>query len=482
MFRRRRGDVAPDSVVIVGGGVGGLATALALGRSGVATTLIERDELSDPPDAEAAAVAGRRGTPQATQTHGFLSRLTVLLREELPDVLTDMEAAGGRFLSMTAHLGDPQPGDEDLAVLIIRRSTFEWILRSRAQREPNVTIRSGIGVSGLISRGVDGSGRPIVTGVRLDDGSKVAARAVVASTGARGEIVRWLSDLGVGCAERLQPIGLTYLTRWYRRSVDEVAEPRLFAHLPYMKVLAVPGDGDTISVSLAVRLGDTELRRALSDPDAFDRACDILPATQALFSGPRPMEPLTGVLPMAGLSNRARRFTDESGDPTTVGFHAVGDAHTMSNPLLGRGCALSTVQAVLLADAFRRHPDDPVGRSVAYEAACDAEILPWFENALVMGAFDAGQDPSGFVGSEVMAAAQLISALFSWGANDPILGRALARYVNLMELPSELLGRSEVVARAAELGAAQEETMTEPSSGPSREELLAHLDSRSPHQ
>ena len=59
---------------------------------------------------------------------------------------------------------------------------------------------------------------------------------------------------------------------------------------------------------------------------------------------------------------------DTDGAPRVLGLHAVGDAHTCTNPLYGRGCSLAVVQAVALADAFAEHPDDPVARAVAYEA------------------------------------------------------------------------------------------------------------------
>src|SRR3546814_19709540 len=63
-----------------------------------------------------------------------------------------------------------------------------------------------------------------------------------------------------------------YLTRWYHRvgSNDDL-DPKLGGDLGFVKYLAVPGDGDTLSVTLAVRTDDSELRAALSDADRFHR-------------------------------------------------------------------------------------------------------------------------------------------------------------------------------------------------------------------
>jgi choline dehydrogenase-like flavoprotein len=67
-------------VVVVGGGVGGLAAALALGRAGHRVTVLERDLLPEHAGPEAAFVAERPGAPQAHQTHGFLARIVAVLR------------------------------------------------------------------------------------------------------------------------------------------------------------------------------------------------------------------------------------------------------------------------------------------------------------------------------------------------------------------------------------------------------------------
>ncbi len=93
----------PERVVIIGGGVGGLTTALALGRAGHPVTLLERDPLPPTADAEEAFDAERRGAPQVHQTHGFLARLQVTLRDRFPDVLADLLAAGGSTMPTTAR-------------------------------------------------------------------------------------------------------------------------------------------------------------------------------------------------------------------------------------------------------------------------------------------------------------------------------------------------------------------------------------------
>src|SRR3954452_19762795 len=183
--------MAKERIVVVGGGVGGLTAALALGRAGYPVTVLERDPLPATADAEEAFEAERRGAPQVHQTHGFLARLQVLLRERFPDVLENLLAVGCLTMPTTANLGAPQPGDEDLNVIIVRRTTLEWVLRTAAVAEPGVEVRTGVGVASLLatnSASDRGSGVPTVTGVTLEDGTTVEADMVVASTGRRGAV------------------------------------------------------------------------------------------------------------------------------------------------------------------------------------------------------------------------------------------------------------------------------------------------------
>jgi 2-polyprenyl-6-methoxyphenol hydroxylase-like FAD-dependent oxidoreductase len=472
-------DGASRRVVVVGGGVGGLATALALGRAGHRVTVLERDRVPDGADPDEVFAAERRGAPQSHQTHGFLARTLTVLRARFPDVLADLHAAGCTTLPSTLHLGDPQPGDEDLAVLTMRRTTFEWVLRRAVAREPGVVVRSGAGVDGLEagdpSAGLPDAVPPTVTGVRLGDGTRFAADIVVVATGRRDNLLPWLADLGVAVDETVRESGLVYLSRWYRLPAGATVglDPKLGGDLGYVKYLGVPGDGGSLSITLAVTVADGEMRSALGDPERFDLACRLLPGPDQFFVH-GPLEPVGGVRPMGGLINRRRRFLDATGEPMALGVHAVGDAHTCTNPLYGRGCSLALVQAVLLADACAAHPGHPAGRAVAYEQACRAQVEPWFDLAVQTDA--AGSDPTGFsADAPPSPQARAMTALFVAGETDPVIGRALARLWNLLALPADLAADPVVAGRMLAVMSDPDAYPPPPRQGPSRAELLTAL-------
>ncbi|HJR24296.1 MAG TPA: FAD-binding protein [Acidimicrobiales bacterium] len=465
----------PERVVIVGGGVGGLMSALAFGRAGHEVIVLERDPLPPTADAEEAFVAERRGAPQVHQTHGFLARLQVLLRDRFPDVLDELLAVGGSTLPMTRNLGPAQPGDEDLRVIIVRRTTLEWVLRTAALAQPHVEVRTDQVVTGLLAGPPAADGTPVVRGVRLQDGAEVEADLVVACTGRRGDLPGWLGELGVAVPETIHESGLMYLTRWYRTPDVEVPlDAKLGGDLGFVKFLGIPGDGGTLSVTLAVRTADGALRNALSVAERFDQACEALPGPDIFFRA-GPLEPIGGVRPMTGLLNRLRRFTDEDGRPAVLGFHAVGDCHTTTNPLYGRGCSLAAVQAVLLADAAAAHPGDAAGRANEYEAACRREVEPWFEASVQMDRMGADPLGRGLGGDADNPMGKAFGALFAAAATDPILGRALARLMNLLTLPGDLMADPAVLARASEVMADPDAYPLPTTEGPSREELLEAL-------
>jgi 2-polyprenyl-6-methoxyphenol hydroxylase-like FAD-dependent oxidoreductase len=135
-------------LLILGGGVAGLATALAASRAGHQVVLAERD--TDTPEGDATEVFEgwqRTGVAQFRQPHNFLGLGRRLLRDRAPDVYQALLGAGAvqieqhRFLAGAA----PEPGDEDLATIGCRRPVFEAALRRAVQAEPTIDLRPDAG-------------------------------------------------------------------------------------------------------------------------------------------------------------------------------------------------------------------------------------------------------------------------------------------------------------------------------------------------
>jgi 2-polyprenyl-6-methoxyphenol hydroxylase-like FAD-dependent oxidoreductase len=471
-------------IVVIGAGVGGLGSALALSRQGHEVVVLERDRTPLPRDPDEAFEWDRRGAPQVRHSHAMLARLRNLLRDRYPDVLEALYAAGATDWPLTVPLPEtmddrsPKPGDEDLVMLASRRTTLEWVLRRTVLSAPDVSLLDGVVVNGL--RGRDGT----VDGVDATlDGRPATfdADLVVSANGRRGDVPAWLAGVGAPIDETVEDTGIIYLSRFYRlrdgADVPPEAGP-IGGDLGYMKYATFIGDNRTFSVTFATPVDDDVLRVRLLDPATFERAGLVLPATRAWVESAR-AEPITPVHVMAKLLNRLRRFTDDQGTPVARGFVAVGDAHTCTNPVYGRGCSLAMVQATLLADAVARRGDDLQALAEDYEHASREEVEPWYHAAVMadrdnrMPAATAEPDESD---PRSFMRAVLREGLAPAMRTDQMVFRAFLRTFNLLTTPDALVRDGEVITKVLAAYNDRENRPPEPPLGPpSRDELLAAL-------
>lgn len=493
-------------VVVIGAGVAGLGSALVLGRAGHRVTLLERDATPLPADPDAAFAWDRRGAPQVRHSHALLARLHNLLRDRYPDVLDALLAAGAseiRFCDMPpAELVPlaPEPGDDDLVAIACRRTTFEWVLRRTVLAEPDVTLLDGVAVEGLVTP-AGGDGPPVVTGVRVREVATGAERVldadvVIDATGRRTGGPSWLTALGVEPEVVTEDTGIVYLSRFYRLH-DDIDPPRqegpIGGDLGYLKYAIFQGDNRTHSVTFAVATHDDDLRRRLLDPDTFDRAALALPATRAWVETATAAA-ITPVHVMAGLLNRRVHHTTADGDPLVLGYLAVGDAHTCTNPLYGRGCTLAMVQATLLGDAID-HVATSAGAGGAldlaalartYEEASEREVVPWYKAAVAQDRLSreagddatgepAGKDDEGFVDPRQYLRDVMREGLLPAVRTDPVVFRAFLRGFNLLEAPDALMADADVASRVFAVYADRENRPPEPVLGPPRAGLLDAL-------
>lgn len=470
--------------VVAGAGIGGLAAAMALSRIGYEVVVVERDDTPMPADIEGAFAWDRRGAPQVRHTHGFPALIRVILRDRYPDVLQALVDAGVDEISiMPPSVPTDAPSYErdaaDLQVLSCRRTTLEWVLRRCALAEPNVDFQVGVPVDGLVvadSR----MGAPLdVRGVRLADGTEISAQVVVASTGRRDSVPEWFAEHGVDLPEEEHPTGTIYLSRFYR-SAAEPDEPigYLGGRRAGVGFVVAGADNGTYSATLAVDADDAELRSHLLDPDRYEA---VLP----LFREMEPVvraggSPITPVQAMGGLINRIRRFLDPSGAPLAHGFVAIGDAHTCTNPVYGRGSSLAVLQAVMVADALAEHPDDREAAARAYEAASAERVEPWYHVSVMTDAAarrkrsGPKQAPSGAEkprGPDL----DLTTMRRMMASDDPALAVMVARIISMLLTPQEVFGDPELLDRIGEAAAAQRPPAERRRSRPrlTREDLLA---------
>jgi len=333
--------MAKRAVLVLGGGVAGSAAALMLARRGHQVTLVERDPMA-PLSLPDMLAAPRRGVPHFQLPHAFLPGAWLRLRTELPDVADLLLANGADPIDLRAKLpGEPIAQDADLVMLAVRRPVIEWALRQAVAEEPGVTVRDDVHI------------RELPPGDLVIDamGRRSPLRALV------GAEPLEVTDCGV-----------VYYARYYRlRHGFDLPDGRWLwgprGDLGYLGYATFPGDNRTFATLLAVPPGAHEWR-ALNDPRVYEAAVAQIPAL-ASWADPTGVEPITDVMPMAGLRNSIEV------KPGPAHVIPVGDAVVHTDPLLALGLTLSLTHATVLTAGLDEHAD--VGDA---SAAYRAEVMP----------------------------------------------------------------------------------------------------------
>ena len=374
-----------ERVVIIGAGIGGLALALALKRTPLQLTLIERDP--EPPQLapeHAFEHWARPGVPQFRHAHILLSRLRTMLRDDHPELHAELLAAGLELSTFTDALPAPhlagyraQPGDDDLLHLWGRRPTFEYVLRRHVERLPNVRFVHDAKVEGLISE--DGGPQLRVRGVELVRGDKperLEADLVVDASGKRTKAAEWLRALGVQVRVDSRPSGFVYACRHYRlRDPSQLPSRRDGGgNLDYLGYATFYAEHGHYALTFGCPTDERELADAMRRAEGFEALSAQFPVLQRWRSV---SEPTTKVLGAGLFANTWIDYRVASGREL-LGFFAVGDSHVETNPMYGRGCSSAFVQAQALAEVLQASAD-PSERAQRYYARTRALLHPIFE-------------------------------------------------------------------------------------------------------
>jgi 2-polyprenyl-6-methoxyphenol hydroxylase-like FAD-dependent oxidoreductase len=381
-----------ETVAVIGAGMGGLCTALALAPTGRRIIIIERD--AAPPSADPDTVFHawkHNGVGHLRQSHAFLARLRTFIKAEHPDLLKALLALGVRELPFDAMLTEaqrrtyvPAPEDADLTIVTSRRTTLELAMRGYVETLDNVSIRPGVLVRQLITRkAADGVIDVLgVSGARDGEPVEIRADVVVDASGRNGDTIDQLRGEGAHIPEESESAGILYFTRHYRLrpGMDEPARsenPPASGDLGFLKFGVFPGDNGCFSITIAIPEVELELRKAILNPDAFHAITLMLPGLAPWTNAAR-AEPVGRVHGMGDLVSRWRDLVTD-GTPAARGYFALGDILVRTNPLYGRGCSFAAVSAQALRQSLDETPD-PVARLLAYHARIQAELRPFYIN------------------------------------------------------------------------------------------------------
>ena len=457
--------------VVAGGGVAGLAAALAVARAGHEAVVIERDFVDPYGSPRGAFGVERRGIPHYSQPHAFLPRGRRLLSDWAPDVIDTLVEVGAEPQDLALKLQGPRrQGDEDLVYLWVRRPIIEWALRRAAAAESAVEIRAGVRVAGLLTTE---NGAPRAAGVFVDQGDPVRGDVVVDALGRYRCPPGWPRAAGTPT-----DTGAIYYCRYFElaEGAEHLDAPILNPRgdIGFMGFNTFRGDNRTFAVILLVPAVDRDLR-VLRHQEAWMAACAAIPPLDLMTSAAH-ATPITEVMPMGGLMN-----VDRTGDPLVAGVIAAGDAFCHTDPAFAYGLSFALAHAQSLAQAAVEAPDvdaiveryradaGPEARERhALACATDAaRSLRWSGEPLDIGRRDGCYPLFSFVG-----------ALAAAPHDDAVLRRTIRR-IGLLDRTATFDEDDALHDRIESILARLEERPPLPA-GPSRDELLARLRALAP--
>lgn len=454
------------SIVVVGGGIGGLATAMLLAGDGHDVTVLERDPLPPPSPEDAWDDWERRGVNQFRLPHFLIPAFREVAERELPSLVPALEAAGGHRFNFLHYVSGGMMTDPDVDVVTARRPIVEAVVAALADETSGVTVRRGVAVGGLVAE--EGTTPPRVVAVETETGERLPADLVIDATGRRSPLPAWLSAIGARpLQEECEDSGFVY----YGCHVQTV-DGSPFSPGPSMvgcgsiSLLALPGDRGTAGVGIITTNGDAELR-CLRREGPWVAAVAAVPGGQAILDAKR----ISPLVSMAKIEDRWCR-TVVDGTPVATGIVTVADAWAATNPTLGRGISLGMRHAAALRDVVRDVGlDDPVRLALAFDEVTQRDFTPWYRSTIWHDRHRIGEARAAVEGEPYRTDDA------SWDAwlrvqllpmHDPSMGsRLLGVGAMLRERPEQVLADPDVQEKLTKV-----ELPDGPHPGPSRKELL----------
>jgi 2-polyprenyl-6-methoxyphenol hydroxylase-like FAD-dependent oxidoreductase len=426
-----------------------MLAARALSDHFDAVTLLERDRFPEAP-------AARKGLPQGRHAHALLEGGRGALERLLPGLTGELVRAGAGPLDFTGDVAWMSPFGwyvrfpGDLQLLASSRDLIDWVVRGRVTALPNVHLRQGADVAGLIP----GPGGAHVAGVRLrscaaddevDYGEvEIAADLVVAADGRHSRLPEWLTALGFESpAETVVNSFQGYASRYYRPPAGLAPDWKAL----YIQQappedprggLVSPVEGGRWLVSLIGGDGDyppTDEAGFL----AFARSL----RSPALYEAIAAAKPLTPIAGQRATENRLRHYDRLGRFPD--GVVAVGDAVCAFNPVYGQGMSAAALGAEVLDRWLREGHRGPVpGRD--FQRRLARATAAWQLSTGADYSFRTTEGPP--QGRVARLTGRYIAAVMRVATRRPWARRRLAEVFHLLRPPSALFSPG-VLARLA---------------------------------
>lgn len=339
-----------EPVLIAGGGIAGLATALALAKRGIPSHILEQRQRFS--EAGAGIQIGPNGV-RALEAIGVAPRLVA--RVSVPEEIIVHQAATGRVLTRMP-LGNWIAQRHGAPYWVAHRRDLQEALLASASTTPGVAIKTGFAVTDIATEAEH------IT-VRSASGDIMQGRVLIGADGIRSRVRAMLAP----------ETQLRFSGKAASRAMLAPEDAAILGDTTSMGVWVAPG---AHVVHYPIAAGEQIAVVAIVPDDRMTddwAAPNDWAALEPHLAGFAPV--LRAVLARAPEWRRWALFETNPLRHLAKGRIALaGDAAHPVFPFLAQGGVLALEDALVLAKELADRPDDPVDALKAYEAARKARV------------------------------------------------------------------------------------------------------------
>jgi 2-polyprenyl-6-methoxyphenol hydroxylase-like FAD-dependent oxidoreductase len=368
------GPAPAGQAIVIGGGMSGLMAAQVLSRHFAQVTIIDRDHLTEQPEA-------RNGAPQARHPHTLMVRGQEILEQHFPGLTGELIGQGALPIDASREVAFFVAGDwykpirhADTMGIAMSRPLLEATIYRRVLANPHIQIKHAHEVVNITTD----AQRQRVTGLVVHDRegapagqTRLKADLVVDASGRQSQAPQWLQELGYTPADELTVnTYVGYATRVYQKPADFTADWKALYIRPTPKTgprggMIIPVEGGRWIVALLGASRDYPP----TDEAGFMEFAQNLP-TPKLFEAIQHAEPVTKAIGYRRTDSRLRRY--DQLPRYLEGLLVMGDAACVLNPVHAQGITAAAIGSQALSESLQTHfkhqlPGDVSGLAAAFQ-------------------------------------------------------------------------------------------------------------------